>query len=280
MLVEGAARLDDVVVDDRSIFWSEARPSEGGRAVIVRRDQDGVLSDVTPPEHNVRTRVHEYGGGAWYVSMGTVVYSNFRDQRLWRIDVDAFSDPKALTPEPTDEIADRYADGRFTPDILRTLYVCVRERHTPNAEPRNEVVAVATDGSQRVSTLATGADFYAAPRVSVDGSRLAWLQWNHPDMPWDGTELWVADFAGGEAHNARRVAGGRDESIVQPEWTSTARSISVPTATTGGTSIGSVPTTSSSRSWWVISRSPRHNGRSGSRAMSCFPRPYLCAGRA
>ena len=217
MLVEGAARIDDVVVDDGSIFWCEARPSEGGRSVIVRRDQDGLLSDVTPPEHNVRTRVHEYGGGAWYVSGGTVVYSNFRDQRLWRIDVGSDREPTALTPEPTDDIADRFADGRFTRD--RRWYVCVRERHAPDAEPRNEVVAVATDGSFTVNVLATGADFYAAPRLSNDGSRLAWVQWNHPDMPWDSTELWVTDFADGAVSNGRQVAGGRDESIVQPEWT-------------------------------------------------------------
>jgi dipeptidyl aminopeptidase/acylaminoacyl peptidase len=215
MLVEGAARIDDVVVDgDGSIYWCEARPSEGGRCVIVRCDATGARTDVTPRDHNVRTRVHEYGGGAWHVSNGTVIYSNFRDQRLWRID--AFSpDPIALTPEPTDEIADRYADGRFTPE--GSWYVCVRERHVPGAEARNELVAVATHGSH-VTTLASGADFYAAPRLSLDGSRLAWLQWNHPDMPWDGTELWVASFADGEVNDARRVAGSRDESIVQPEW--------------------------------------------------------------
>jgi dipeptidyl aminopeptidase/acylaminoacyl peptidase len=216
MLVEGAARIGDVVVDsDGSIYWCEARPAERGRSVIVQRDEDGVLTDVTPAEHNVRTRVHEYGGGAWWVSDGTVIYSNFADQRLWRIDP-FDDDAQPLTAEPTAEIADRFADGRFSPD--RMWYVCVRERHTPDAEPRNEIVAVATNGSFIVNVLATGADFYSAPRLSLDGSRLAWLQWNHPDMPWDGTELWVASFADGAVIDARRVAGGRDESIVQPEW--------------------------------------------------------------
>ena len=219
MLVEGAARIDDVAVDDDgSIYWGEARPAEGGRSVIVRRDADGVLTDVTPAAHNVRTRVHEYGGGAWHVRRGTLVYSNFRDQRLWRIDVAADGEPRPLTPEPTDAIADRFADGRFTPD--GQWYVCVRERHSPSArtEARNELVAVATDGSQSMIVLATGADFYSSPRVSADGSRLAWVQWNHPHMPWDRTELWVADLADGVAHDARRVAGDGDESIVQPEW--------------------------------------------------------------
>jgi dipeptidyl aminopeptidase/acylaminoacyl peptidase len=204
MLVEGAARINDVVVDDGSIYWSETRPAEGGRSVVVRRDRDGVLSDVTPAEHNVRTRVHEYGGGAWYATRGTVVYSNFRDQRLWRVGVGSDDEPRALTAEPTHEIADRFADGRFTPDIWNGWYVCVRERHTPDAEPRNEIVAVALDGSFVVKVLATGADFYAAPRLSLDGSRLAWLQWNHVD---------------GTMRNARPVAGDGDESIVQPEWT-------------------------------------------------------------
>jgi dipeptidyl aminopeptidase/acylaminoacyl peptidase len=164
----------------------------------------------------VRTRVHEYGGGAWSVSDGTVIYSNFRDQRLWRIDGRINEGPQPRTAEPTENVGDRFADGRMTPD--RLWYVCVRERHQPGAEAHNEIVAVATMGSPHVTTLATGADFYAAPRLSADGTRLAWLQWNHPDMPWDGTELWVASFADGEVTDARRIAGSRDESIVQPEW--------------------------------------------------------------
>jgi dipeptidyl aminopeptidase/acylaminoacyl peptidase len=220
MLVEGAARIDDVVVDrDGTLYWSEARPAEGGRCVVVRRDRDGAINDVTPIDHNVRTRVHEYGGGAWHVQSGCVAYSNFRDQRLWCID-DARTrgEPRALTPEPTNETADRFADGRFTPD--GTWYVCVRERHIPRVEASNELVAVATDGSQRVTVLASGADFYSAPRVSTDGARLAWVQWNHPDMPWDRTELWVADLVDGAAHDAQRVAGDGDEAIVQPEWSS------------------------------------------------------------
>ena len=217
MLVEGAARIDDVVVDaDGAIYWCEARPAERGRAVIVRRDATGALTDVTPVSHNVRTRVHEYGGGAWYVSSGTVVYSNFADQRLWRLDVGSEGEPTALTPEPTEETADRFADGRFTPD--GKWYVCVRERHAVGVEPRNEIVAVATSGWPDVRTVTTGTDFYAAPRLSIDGSRLAWLQWNHPDMPWDSTELWVASFADGVIGDAQLVAGGHDDSIVQPEW--------------------------------------------------------------
>jgi dipeptidyl aminopeptidase/acylaminoacyl peptidase len=223
MLVEGAARIDDVAVDaDGSIYWCEARPAERGRSVIVRRDAAGVSSDITPPDHNVRTRVHEYGGGAWHVNQGTVgggqvIYSNFADQRLWRVDVSsAAREATALTAEPSEAIADRYADGHSSPD--GAWYVCVRERHTPDTEPVNEVVAVALDASHGVSTLATGADFYAAPRLSVDGSQLAWVQWNHPNMPWDTTELWVADFADGTVRNPRLVAGGDDQSIVQPEW--------------------------------------------------------------
>ncbi len=218
MLVDGAARIDDVAIDtDGSIYWCEARPAERGRAVIVRRDAGGQLTDVTPADHNVRTRVHEYGGGAWSIRDSTLIYSNFADQRLWQIDVSAHAgSATALTAEPTDEIADRFADGRTTPD--GAWYVCVRERHTPGAEPVNEIVAVATDASGSASTLATGADFYSSPRLSVDGAELAWVQWNHPDMPWDSTELWVADFADGAVINARCVAGGDDESIVQPEW--------------------------------------------------------------
>jgi dipeptidyl aminopeptidase/acylaminoacyl peptidase len=209
-IVGGAATIPEVVVDGDDVWWLEQRPAEGGRGAIVRRDAGGSVVEVTPPDANVRTRVHEYGGGAWWVQGGVLVYVDASDGRLRRL---AGGPPTVLCDAP----GDRFADGRFSPD--GQWYVCVRERHRPAApEPANELVAVATDGTGRVEVLVSGPDFVANPRPSPDGTRLAWLQWNHPDMPWDATELWVASLHDGVASDARRLAGGSGEALMQPEW--------------------------------------------------------------
>ncbi len=208
-LVAGVATPAEVVVDGDAMWWSESRPSEGGRTVVVC---DGV--DVTPADGNVRTMVHEYGGGAWWVVDGDLVHSEFADQRLHRRTPDG--DDVALTPSPTDGGSWRFADGRPTPDGV--WYVCVAERHDPGSdEPANELVAVALDGSLEVRTLVSGPDFVASPRVSPDGRRLAWIQWDHPNMPWDDTELWIAELGDGRLIGAAKAAGD-GESFFQPEW--------------------------------------------------------------
>ena len=174
--------------------------------------------DVTPSGWNARTRVHEYGGGAWWVSGGVVYFANWFDQRLYRIDDEG--EPQAITPVPPVESAWRYADGRVTPD--GGCIVCVREDHTADGEAVNEIVSVPVDGSRPPSVLVTGRDFVAAPRPSSDGRQLAWIAWDHPNMPWDDTELWVAHMhaAGGTASldRPKRVAGGQGESVMQPRW--------------------------------------------------------------
>ena len=221
-LVAGAVGLAEVVVDGRDVWWAEGRPEEGGRTVVVRRSPDGKVADMVPPGVDVRTGVHEYGGGAWWVANGVLIHSDRSHERLVRRTPD--SGPVLLTPEPDAPRALRYADGRTTPDGC--WYVCVREAHPVDqagGEPANELVAVATDGSMRVDVVATGADFVAWPRVSPDGTRLAWVRWNHPNLPWDDTELWVADLVadteGCTLSNARCVAAG-GESFFQPEWRS------------------------------------------------------------
>jgi dipeptidyl aminopeptidase/acylaminoacyl peptidase len=181
--------------EEASAWWLERRPLEGGRTALVR---DG--DDVTPPEFNVRTRVHEYGGGAWLLHGDTVFFSHWDDQRLYRLEPGGA--PVAITPEGPY----RYADGRALPD--GTAIVCVRETHG-DGEPVNELVRVPADGDGAPEPIASGRDFYAAPRPSPDGRDLCWLCWDHPNMPWDGCELWLGE---------RRVAGGPDESIWQPEW--------------------------------------------------------------
>jgi dipeptidyl aminopeptidase/acylaminoacyl peptidase len=169
--------------------------------------------DVTPDGFYVRTRVHEYGGGAWLLHGETVFFSNFYDQRLYR--QEPGQAPRPITPEPPTPAALRYADGRATPD--GRLIVCVRESHT-GAEAVNELVALPADGSAEPPALATGRDFYSFPRISPDGETLAWTSWDHPNMPWDGTELYVAALGQDELGEPRLVAGGPDESIFQPEW--------------------------------------------------------------
>ena len=230
LVVADAASIGEAAVGLVDVWWAEGRPEEGGRVQLVRHRPGGDRTDVLPEGFAARTRVHEYGGGAWWLHEGDVVFANWSDQRLWRLD-DGADDPFPLTPEPAHHHGARYADGRFTAD--GRWVVCVRERHPApgeddGGEPVNEVVAVWSrprDGLHDPVVLVSGPDFVAAPRVSPDGRMLAWLQWQHPDMPWDGTELHVAELrseAGGREISlgpSVRVAGGREESITQPDWT-------------------------------------------------------------
>jgi len=211
LIVAETVGLGQIVLDGRDVYWLELRPTEGGRIVIVRRTPDGQTTDVTPPPFNARTRVHEYGGGAFAVSEGTVFFSNFADQRLYRQDPGA--QPRPITPEA----ALRYADGVI--DRPRARMICVREDHRVAGEVVNTIVSLDLQGSEGGTVLASGNDFYSSPRLNPDGSRLAWLTWNHPNMPWDGTELWVGEVqADGSLGRTECVAGGSDESIFQPEW--------------------------------------------------------------
>ncbi|HWC09041.1 MAG TPA: hypothetical protein VG458_08315, partial [Solirubrobacterales bacterium] len=168
---------------DGAVWWSEGRPGEAGRVVLVRRGPDGESTDVTPAELNVRTRVHEYGGGSWTLAgPDRVLFVNFADQRLYSQRLGEA--PVALTPEPRRPAALRYADLRLSPDG-ETIF-SVRERHG-EGEPRNEIVALPLDGSAEPTVLAAGRDFYSFPRPSPDGAELAFTCWEHPNMPWDGT---------------------------------------------------------------------------------------------
>ncbi len=211
-LASGAISVSEVVADGDDVWWAEVRPSDGGRTTLVRW-RDGETVDVTPPGSNVRTSVHEYGGGAWWVDKGDAYYVEFDDQRLRRVAVGG--EPVLLTEEPPSPRSLRYADGRVTPD--GAWFVCVHERHGAG-EPANEIVAVATDGSMRTEVIASGADFYAAPRVSPDGTQIVWIQWMHPNMPWDVTELWIAELDGATVSGARPLAGNGAEALQEPRW--------------------------------------------------------------
>ena len=206
-------RLGFPALDGDDIYWLEGRPQEGGRNVLVKRSLDGAITDVTPRDHNVRTRVHEYGGGAYVVSKSFIYYSNFADQRLYRII--GSGTPQPITPEGKWF----YADA--TIDEHRQRLICVREDHSRDGhEPRTTLVSIRVDGdSDPGEVIADGYDFYSTPRLSLDGTRLAWLSWRHPQMPWDGTELWVARVTGaGTLEEPELIAGGPHESIFQPGW--------------------------------------------------------------
>ena len=203
--------LEQTRLDGDVIYWIERRSMEGGRKVIVRRSADGHVTDMTSVGFNARTRVHEYGGGDYAVSNGTIVFSNFTDQRLYIQRPN--SEPKPLTPPSVL----RYADGQI--DRPRDLFFCVREDHTEQREAINSLVSIDLQAENAGKVLVSGNDFYSAPRLSPDGARLCWLTWSHPNMPWDGTELWVGNLtADGSIDGAIRVAGSVNESIVQPEW--------------------------------------------------------------
>lgn len=211
MLVQGSVRFGDVATDGGSLYWIEARPEEEGRCVIVRRSMEGEIRDVLPAPFSARTLVHEYGGGALAVSGGTVFFTNYADQRLWQLAPGRA--PQPITPDSKSRFAD------FVHDAPRNRLIAVCEDHSTNDnEPTNLIVEInQSDG--KVTTLVEGADFYSNPRVSPDGRQLAWLSWHHPNMPWDGTELFVVSIdADGSIGTPRKVAGGDDESIFQPSW--------------------------------------------------------------
>ena len=214
-IVSESIKLGQISLDGDQVYWIENRPKEGGRSAIIRLNHDGSQDILTPEPYNVRTRIHEYGGAPYIVANGIIYFSNFSNQRLYQ-------HVPTRTPEPlTPEGSWFYADGIFDQPRNRLIYI--REDHTTSGhEPVNTIVSIPLAGSQEHHQgiiLLSGNDFYASPRLSPKGDRFAWLTWNHPNMPWDGTELWVADIQpDGTLWHARCVAGGTDESIFQPEW--------------------------------------------------------------
>jgi dipeptidyl aminopeptidase/acylaminoacyl peptidase len=199
-------------IDGNDVYWIENRPEEAGRSVIVRRGGDGTVDDAIPAGFNARTRVHEYGGGAYTVRDHVLIFSNFSDTRLYRVEGE--TPPRPITPAG----ALRYADVIFDPKHARLI--AVREDHSGEGEAVNTIVALDPDRDESGGMILTsGADFYANPRLSPDGQRLSWVQWNHPNMPWDGSELWVGEIGDdGTLISSELIAGGSEESIFQPEW--------------------------------------------------------------
>jgi dipeptidyl aminopeptidase/acylaminoacyl peptidase len=215
-LVTGFVRLAEARWDGDDLLWLEGRPEDGGRATLVRLRPGGAPEDVSPPGVNVRTRVHEYGGGAYLAADGLVIVSDFATGRLLRVEPDRSAEP--LTPEGPY----RYADLAI--DAGRARLVAVREDHAGPGACTNTIVAIPLYGSAAadpaaVRVLVSGSDFVSSPRVSADGSRLAWLRWDHPNLPWDGMECVVADLDGDGMPGAGGVvAGDASTWTTQPRW--------------------------------------------------------------
>jgi dipeptidyl aminopeptidase/acylaminoacyl peptidase len=203
--------LIELLPDGKDLYWVESHPAEGGRYAIMRQGGDGRISEVTPPDFYARTTVHEYGGGIFTVVDGVVYAARFQDQHLYRIRPDAA--PEVFTP------GDGYRYADLIPDRARGRLICIRQDHTGPGEAVNTLVSVPLDGGGNGTVLVEGNNFYATPRLSPDGSQLAYLTWNHPNMPWDGTELWLAEVQpDGRLGEHKLIAGGSSESIFQPQW--------------------------------------------------------------
>lgn len=230
LVVRAAAGLGGVSLHGDTVTWAEQRPEEGGRTQLVQRTGEGPAVDVLPAGVNARTAAHEYGGGAWWVAENTVWFADWADQRLYT--TTGAAAPEPVTPEPEVPRGDRWADGRVTTDGRWALVV--REHHPVGGGPAqvvNEIVVLDVTGQLAPRVLVSGPDFVSDPRISPDGGRLCWLQWSHPDMPWDGTELCVAELratdTGPVVSNAAVVAGrpdagpggtGAGESVSEPRW--------------------------------------------------------------
>jgi dipeptidyl aminopeptidase/acylaminoacyl peptidase len=213
-ILAGGIGLGGVAIDGDDLYWSESRPTEKGRNVLVKRDRNGTTVDLTPATFNVRTRVHEYGGGSFLIEKGTTYFVNFIDQRIYTQSLNG--EPKALTSESEK----RYAD--FILDSTRNRLITVCEDHRSDShEPDNFLASINLETGE-IKTLVSGNDFYSSPRLSPNQSQLSWITWEHPNLPWDSTQLWLADInTTGELENIRCIAGqDQIESISEPKWSS------------------------------------------------------------
>ena len=219
LVAESAPGLDQPQFDGDIVYWLQSRPWESGRTVIMRRLVDGTVEDVLPAPLSARTRIHEYGGAPYLVADSWLYYCLDSDQRVYRIDTnDSDSTPEALTPDNNQ----RYADLSLDRTRGRLLATCER-LEAGQQHPQNLIVAIELDGSQRVTTLVATADFYSNARISPCGGQICWLSWDHPNMPWDETQLWSASLdIDGYPASPELVAGGQllgySESVFQPQW--------------------------------------------------------------
>ena len=210
LTTESAVGLRSVRIDGNDLYWIESRPEEGGRRAIVKRDGDGNISDAIPAEYSSRTRVHEYGGGSYFVDDGVIYFSNHKDQKLYRYNGEGT--PEALTSEGY-----RYADCIM--DESHNQLICVQEDHTFDGEPVNTLVAVSLDGGSKVRSLFSGTDFVSSPAISPDGNTLVWITWDHPNMNWDDTKMWQASLSkNGSISGTKTIVERASLSVQEPRY--------------------------------------------------------------
>ena len=212
LIVNETVSLGQLSLDGEDIYWIEGRPSDGGRQVLVKRTPDGNTRDITPSPYSCRSLVHEYGGSAYLIADEFVYFSNYHDQRI-------YMQKPSEAPTPITPSGDfRYADGVYDHKRNRIIYI-LEDHSDSNRHPVNSLVSIDAEGIGDVQYLVTGNDFYSCPRINPEATQLTWITWNHPDMPWDSTELWVADLTNdGLLENSHMVFGGETNSILEPSW--------------------------------------------------------------
>lgn len=209
--VGSSSTLKELRVEGDCVYWLVPRPEEGGRSVVMRRDEQGTVSTLTPQPYDVRSRVHEYGGGAYGVHAGEVYFVNASDQRIYRLSDGV---PSPITPEYGNR-KHRFADLSISPD--GHFILAVRERHQTDGI-QTDLVLIPADGHHPPVSIESGRDFYSSPRLSPGGKQLAWLSWDDPAMPWDESTLWIADYHQGTLTNKRRLYAKAGVSVIQPTW--------------------------------------------------------------
>ncbi|MDG1438429.1 MAG: prolyl oligopeptidase family serine peptidase [Emcibacteraceae bacterium] len=210
LTTQNAVGLRSVRLDGDDLYWIESRPEEGGRRAIVKRDADGNVTDAIPEEFSSRTRVHEYGGGSYFVENGVIYFSNHSDQKLYRYNGEGT--PEALTTDGY-----RYADCIM--DTNHNQLICTQEDHTEEGEPVNTLVAVSLDGGGKVRTLFSGTDFVSSSALSPDGNSLVWITWDHPNMNWDDTKMWKARVTDqGSLSGTSTIIQRKSLSVQEPRW--------------------------------------------------------------
>ena len=213
-IVEGGLIFSEIRTNDSNIYFLEGRPSESGRYVIVKQNSDGTTEDIFTQNYNSRNAVHEYGGGSYAVGKQNLYFSNWEDQKIYSVNGKNIS---PITEEPDNPRALRYADLTLSND--EKWLFCVRETHFENKEAKNELVAVSTEKKSTI-ILASGRDFYSSPRQNPNNNEICWLEWDHPNMPWDGTELFIGNFESKSNLEKKHIDGSKNISIIQPEWSS------------------------------------------------------------
>ena len=212
-IIEGGLRFGEIRIDNKDIYFLEGRPSESGRSVIIKHNLDGTTKDVIPSNFNSRNAVHEYGGGSFSVSNGIVIFSNYPDNRLYKV---SEADPLP-TPITKNDPNLRYANIAF--DNFHNRIITVHENHTNPNNIINSLVSINLEAPNNMITIKSGADFYSSPSINPDSTKLAWIEWNHPNMPWDSTSLHVGNISDdGSLLNHKQISGFQNESVSNPIW--------------------------------------------------------------